>query len=51
MVTPHQYQRSEITVLLVADHPHIVKLYNVYEDIYRVYMVMEYLPGFILHSS
>ena len=35
-----QFQR-EITILKKADHPNIIKLYEVYEDLRFIYLVME----------
>ncbi|VEU35976.1 unnamed protein product [Pseudo-nitzschia multistriata] len=37
--------KTEITILLEVDHPHIIKLYDVYEDIDNVYLVTELCTG------
>ena len=34
--------RSEITSLQTLDHPNIVKLYDFYEDLKYLHLVMEY---------
>jgi calcium-dependent protein kinase len=36
---------SEIELLSSTDHPNIIRLYGVYEDITRFYLVMEYCSG------
>ena len=37
--------RSEITSLQTLDHPNIVKLYDFYEDLKYLHLVMEYWTG------
>lgn len=37
--------RREINNLMAADHPHIIKLYDVYEDSQYVHLVTEYCSG------
>ena len=39
-----KFQR-EITILKKADHPNIIKLYEVYEDLRFIYLVMEQCKG------
>lgn len=36
---------NEINILKSLDHPHIMKLYEVYQDESSVYLVTEYLQG------
>ena len=37
--------RTEVTILKEVDHPHIIKLYDVYEDIATVYLITELCTG------
>lgn len=37
--------KTEITILLEVDHPHIIKLYDVYEDVINVFLVTELCTG------
>lgn len=37
--------RNEADVLRQLDHPHIVRIYEVYEDLNTIYLVMEYCAG------
>mmetsp|Transcript_4430 Transcript_4430/g.12734 ORF Transcript_4430/g.12734 Transcript_4430/m.12734 type:complete len:210 (+) Transcript_4430:298-927(+) len=37
--------RTEINILLEVDHPHIIKLYEVYEDVATVYLITELCTG------
>lgn len=41
---------NEITILRNLDHPHIIKLFDVYQDSHFIYMVMEHLAGGDVHS-
>lgn len=36
---------SEIKLLKSLDHPHIIKLYEVYQDAHCIYMIMEHMAG------
>ncbi|CAK0790093.1 unnamed protein product, partial [Prorocentrum cordatum] len=45
------HQDCEIEHLLFLDHPHIVKLYEHYEDQSYVYLVMDYCSGGDLQST
>ena len=36
---------NEIKILKQLDHPHIVKLYEIYQDTKNIYLVTEYLEG------
>jgi len=38
-------RKKEIKILKQLDHPNIVKLYDVYEEDKKCYMVFEYVPG------
>ena len=37
--------QNEITILTYVDHPNIVKLYEVYEDLLTYFLVMELMTG------
>ena len=37
--------RKEIEILRRIDHPHVIKLYEVYENELYIHLVMEYLKG------
>lgn len=37
--------RREIEILSTLDHPNIIKLYSIYEDIKYFHLVTEYCPG------
>lgn len=41
---------SEINNLQMFDHPNIVKIYDVFQDFYHVYLVLEYIDGGDLYS-
>ena len=45
----HVYDEVEI-MSKVSQHPNIVKLYDLFEDKERVYIVMEYLKGGELYA-
>lgn len=36
---------NEINILRTLDHPHIIKLYEIYQDSHSIYMIMEYMAG------
>jgi calcium-dependent protein kinase len=36
---------NEITILRMLDHPHIIKLYEIYQDTANIYMITEYMSG------
>ena len=40
-----EVQRREIDVLKICQHPNVIRLLDVYEDIENIYMVIEYLEG------
>jgi serine/threonine protein kinase len=42
---------GEIKILRKCSHPHIVQLYQVYEDEHTVSLVMEYIPGEELYKN
>ncbi|KAF7983429.1 hypothetical protein HWV62_21679 [Athelia sp. TMB] len=35
----------EITMMKLMDHPHILRIYDVFEDARSLYLVLEYVPG------
>eukprot|EP00768_Dysnectes_brevis_P002661 gnl/Dysnectes_brevis/1965_a2259_1334.p1 GENE.gnl/Dysnectes_brevis/1965_a2259_1334~~gnl/Dysnectes_brevis/1965_a2259_1334.p1 ORF type:complete len:834 (+),score=269.58 gnl/Dysnectes_brevis/1965_a2259_1334:221-2722(+) len=37
--------KNERAILLMADHPFIVKLFKCYRDTEKVYMLLDYIPG------
>ena len=37
--------RTEIEILKICQHPFIIKLYDVFENIYYIYIIMEYCSG------
>ena len=41
---------NEIQILRKLDHPHVIKLFEVYSDSHYIYMVMELLQGGDVHS-
>ena len=41
---------NEINILRSVDHPHIIKLYEIYQDSQCIYMITEYLAGGEVHS-
>ena len=41
---------NEISILRNLDHPHIIKLYEIYQDSHCIYMIMEYMQGGDLFS-
>lgn len=36
---------NEINILRQLDHPHIIKLYEIYQDNNNIYMITEFLEG------
>ena len=40
----------EISIMKDLDHPNIVKIFQVYEDIQNIYIVMEYLYSLLFIS-
>ena len=42
--------KNEIEILKIANHPNIIKLYNVYESVDYIYIIMEYYSGGDLFS-
>lgn len=44
---PYMFQSiaAEISALRTTDHPHVIKLFSVYEDERKVCLVLEYLPN------
>ena len=36
---------NEISILRSLDHPHIIKLYEIYQDSNCIYLITEYLQG------
>jgi serine/threonine protein kinase len=42
--------RTEIEILKVCQHPYIIKLYDVFENIDYIYIIMEHCPGGDLFS-
>ncbi len=36
---------NEIKILRMLDHPHIVKLYEIYQDASNIYLITEFLEG------
>lgn len=36
---------NEINILRTLDHPHIIKLYEIYQDSHYIFMIMEYMGG------
>lgn len=36
---------NEINILRSLDHPHIIKLYDIYQDAISIYMITEYMGG------
>lgn len=45
-----ELQRREIEVLKMCQHPHIIRLLDIFENQDYIYIVMEYLPGGDLFS-
>ena len=37
--------RTEIEILKICQHPYIIKLYDIFENIDYIYIIMEYCPG------
>ena len=37
--------RIEIEILKICQHPYIIKLYDVFENIDYIYIIMEYCSG------
>ena len=37
--------RTEIEILKICQHPYIIKLYDMFENIYYIYIIMEHCPG------
>ena len=42
--------QTEIEILKIANHPHIIRLYDVFENLYYIYIIMEYCEGGDLFS-
>ena len=42
--------RTEIEILKICQHPYIIKLYDIFENIDYIYIIMEYCPGGDLFS-
>ena len=42
--------KTEIEILKIANHPHIIRLYDVFENIDYIYIIMEYCSGGDLFS-
>lgn len=40
-----EMQRREIEVIKMCQHPHIIRLLDIFENEKYIYIVMEYLPG------
>ena len=36
---------TEIEILKICQHPYIIKLYDMFENIYYIYIIMEHCPG------
>lgn len=36
---------NEINILRMLDHPHIIKLYEIYQDSTNIYLIQEYMSG------
>jgi calcium-dependent protein kinase len=36
---------NEINILRSLDHPHIIKLFEIYQDSHHIYMITEFLEG------
>ena len=41
---------TEIEILKICQHPYIIKLYDMFENIYYIYIIMEHCPGSNLFS-
>jgi len=37
--------KNEIKIMYSLSHPNIVKLYNHFEDNYKIYLLLEYISG------
>ena len=42
--------RTEIEILKICQHPYIIKLYDIFENVDYIYIIMEYCPGGDLFS-
>jgi len=42
--------RTEIEILKVCQHPNIIKLYDIFENVEYIYIIMEYCSGGDLFS-
>ena len=42
--------RTEIEILKICQHPYIIKLYDIFENLDYIYIIMEYCPGGDLFS-
>ena len=40
-----ELMRSEIEILKICQHPNIIRLYDIFENIDYIYIIMEYCPG------
>ena len=45
-----ELMRTEIEILKICQHPNIIRLYDVFENIDYIYIIMEYCPGGDLFS-
>ena len=45
-----ELMRTEIEVLKICQHPNIIRLYDIFENIDYIYIIMEYCPGGDLFS-
>ena len=45
-----QLMRTEIEILKICQHPNIIRLYDIFENIDYIYIIMEYCPGGDLFS-
>ena len=45
MISNEKRFKNEIEILRNLDHPHIIKLYETFEDAINIYLVMELCEG------
>jgi hypothetical protein len=45
-----ELMRTEIEILKICQHPNIIRLYDIFENIDYIYIIMEYCPGGDLFS-